>query len=62
MFDPTPSQIAELSPDQEDLGLRLFLAGLEESQFKQQVACFEHRSNGSRCPAIGFGGLSVRKD
>lgn len=52
MIDPAPPRIVELSPDQEDLGLRLFLAGLEESQFQQQVAVL--RASVQRQPLCGY--------
>ena len=38
MFDPAPPRIAEIAPDQEDLGLRLALAGLDPNQWREQVA------------------------
>ena len=52
MVDPAPPRIAELSPDQENLGLRLFLEGLEEPQFQQQVAML--RESVQRQPLSGY--------
>jgi ribosomal protein S18 acetylase RimI-like enzyme len=52
MLDPAPPQIAELSPDQEDLGLRLALKGLDPSQFEQQVAML--RASVKRQPLSGY--------
>jgi ribosomal protein S18 acetylase RimI-like enzyme len=52
MYDPTPPRIAELSPDQEDLGLRLFLEGVDQAQFEQQVAML--RTSVQRQPLSGY--------
>ncbi len=52
MFDPTPPRIAELSPDQENLGLRLFLPELDQLQFEQQVASL--RATVERQPLCGY--------
>ena len=38
MLEPGPPRIAELSPNQEEFGLRLVWGGFEESQFNEQVA------------------------
>jgi len=52
MVDPAPPRIAELLPDQEDLGLRLVLGGLEQSQFLQEVAML--RASVQRQPLSGY--------
>jgi ribosomal protein S18 acetylase RimI-like enzyme len=52
MIDPAPPRIAELSPDQEDRGLRLVLGGLAESQISQQVAML--RAWVQRQPMSGY--------
>ncbi|MGA2258993.1 MAG: GNAT family N-acetyltransferase [Thermoguttaceae bacterium] len=52
MFDPGPPRIAELSPDQEDLALRLCLGGLEQSQFELQVGML--RASVKRQPLSGY--------
>ena len=52
MPDPDPLRIAELSPEEEDLGFRLFLGGLLEPQFRQQVA--DLRASCQRQPSSGY--------
>jgi len=52
MVDSNPLRITELSPEQENLGLRLFLGELEESQFQQQVAML--RASVQRQPLSGY--------
>ncbi|MEI8372372.1 MAG: GNAT family N-acetyltransferase [Planctomycetota bacterium] len=52
MDNPPPPRIAELSPDQEDIGLRLVLGGLAESQFLQEVAML--RALVQRQPLSGY--------
>ena len=47
-----PPRIVQLSPDQEDLGLRLCLRSLEPAQFDQQVAAL--RASVQRQPLSGY--------
>ena len=52
MFEPASLRIAELSPEQEELGFHLFLAGLEESQLQQQIAAL--RASVQRQTVCGY--------